>query len=109
MSAPHPEASAATTKGLIDVADKLDDCLLAFRCVSDLLTVFSERLEEELRFLKLSKDAYAISFLKRYDVLRSLEYVAEIHLYDTIEDMTDHADTVREIYANARNIQPKTE
>lgn len=72
---------------LKDIRYELETIYTQFSMVENVLSVFEERLDEDVAFFKEYGDCHGAMFASGYDILRSVFDVAMIQFHSAVEDM----------------------
>lgn len=91
-----------TATPLWGIGTELDDIHAQLHQVRNMLYIYEEHIEGEFDFLKRCNDGYVQHFLKRYDMLRSVMEVMQLHLNGAIESMRLQIDAVYDADRKAR-------
>lgn len=98
----NDQIKEATATSLWDIGTELDDIHVQLHQVRNMLYIYEEHIENEFDFLKRCDDGYVRRFLKRYDMLRSVMEVMQLHINEAIESMRAQIDAVYEANRKAR-------
>ena len=91
---------------LWNIGAALDDVNVGLHQIRNLLQIYDEHIEDELEFIrKHGGNGVSTYFVDRYDLLRSLLEIIQLHAHNTAESLQKQIDA---IYAASREQQIST-
>ena len=87
---------------LWDIGVELDDIHTQLEQIVDTLCIFNEQVDGDLGFLK-QHDSCGQWFAERYEMARSLMSIAQLHMINTLAEMSTQIDAIYDANKKARS------
>ena len=90
---------------LWDIGNALDGAMTGLNQIENLLQIYDECIEADLRVVqKNAEDGYARYFVDRYDILRSLLEMIQIHTHNTAASLQEQVNAINAAIREERQI-----
>ena len=97
MTKSQHNATNETDFSLRDIGAALDDIHVQFYQVQNLLQIYDEHIEDDLKFIQNhATDGGARYFVDRYDLLRSLLEIIQLHTIRASKELRSQIDALYE-------------
>lgn len=87
---------------LWDIGAELECISVQLHQVQNMLTIYDERIEEEINFMKSHQETGIDFFLNRYDLLRSLLEVTQYFVVDISKSLKQQIDAAFEAHMSMK-------
>lgn len=94
-------SSNKTAADFFDVGATLDDINVRLHQAQNMLCIYDENIEDELKFIREHEDIGTSYFVGRYDIYRSLLEVIQLYIVDASRDLKQSIEVIYEAHRAA--------
>lgn len=87
-----------------DIGAALDDINVRLHQAQNMLCIYDENIEDELKFIQEHEDIGTRYFVDRYDIYRSLLEVIQLYIVDASRELKQSIEVIYEAHRTVANV-----